>query len=151
MVNVLRDSLVSVLSWLSSFHASFSFSRGVKIICLHLAPFFSNCVRSLFPFEMVGRLFGTTISHQQYVGFYTEIIAVFIFRTRLLNLNQKSWLLLLTAQNISKRSFCLYYGRSHCQTSMWMPFLKKPISQKIQSTIAMQLLLLLWEIQMMRY
>uniref|UniRef100_A0A1I7WMR4 Conserved oligomeric Golgi complex subunit 8 n=1 Tax=Heterorhabditis bacteriophora TaxID=37862 RepID=A0A1I7WMR4_HETBA len=72
VVQCVRDSIQAVLSWLSTHHQSVQFSRAVKIICLHLAPFLTQCIRFLFPFSTITRLFASTITRQQYDS-YTEL------------------------------------------------------------------------------
>ncbi|PAV64612.1 hypothetical protein WR25_01688 [Diploscapter pachys] len=64
-----RQSLRSVISWLSSQSSSAHFARAVRILFLHLAPFLSNVTRFLFPFSVISQAYNTQISKQQYDAF----------------------------------------------------------------------------------
>ncbi|PAV59621.1 hypothetical protein WR25_08206 [Diploscapter pachys] len=67
--NCVRQSLRSVISWLSSQSSSAHFPRAVRILFLHLAPFLSNVIRFLFPFSVISQAYNTQISKQQYDAF----------------------------------------------------------------------------------
>ncbi|EYB97488.1 hypothetical protein Y032_0140g2171 [Ancylostoma ceylanicum] len=72
VVLCIRESLRSILVWLSGHSSSPHFNRAVEILCLHFVPFINRCIRFLFPFSGITRLFGTTISPQTYESF-TEL------------------------------------------------------------------------------
>nr|CDJ93876.1 Dor1 protein domain containing protein [Haemonchus contortus] len=72
VVLCLRDSLRSIVMWLLGHSSSTLFPRAVEIFCLHFVPFIGRCVRFLFPFSAITRLFGTSISPQIYEAF-TEL------------------------------------------------------------------------------
>ncbi|CAI2351329.1 unnamed protein product [Caenorhabditis sp. 36 PRJEB53466] len=66
----LRDSVRSILSWLAISHSnSANFTRAVRIVCTCLAPFFEKCVSFFFPPAVVTRVFGSSITKQQYLSF----------------------------------------------------------------------------------
>ncbi|CAI5448290.1 unnamed protein product [Caenorhabditis angaria] len=68
VVSSLRDSIRSILSWLSSSHSnSANFSRAIRIVCTCLAPFFEKCVAFFFPPKVVMQIFGSSISKEQYL------------------------------------------------------------------------------------
>ncbi|PIO61538.1 hypothetical protein TELCIR_16938, partial [Teladorsagia circumcincta] len=72
VVLCLRDSLRSILLWLLGHSSSAHFAKAVEIFCLHFGPFIGRCIRFLFPFSAITRLFGTSISPQIYESF-TEL------------------------------------------------------------------------------
>ncbi|KAK6019245.1 hypothetical protein OSTOST_15127 [Ostertagia ostertagi] len=72
VVLCLRDSLRSILLWLLGHSSSAHFAKAVEILCLHFGPFIGRCIRFLFPFSAITRLFGTSISPQIYESF-TEL------------------------------------------------------------------------------
>lgn len=72
VVSCLRDSIRSVLMWLLGHSSSTHFPKAAEILCLHFGPFIGRCIRFLFPFSGIARLFGTSISPQTYESF-TEL------------------------------------------------------------------------------
>lgn len=66
VVACIHDSLKSILLWLLRNTSSPHFSKEVEIFCLHFAPFIGRCIRFIFPFSTITRLFGTSISPQTY-------------------------------------------------------------------------------------
>ena len=70
VVGALRDSIRSILTWLAtSYSNSANFSRAVRIVCTSVAPFFEKCIAFFFPPATVSKIFGSSISKQQYVRF----------------------------------------------------------------------------------
>ncbi|VDM58719.1 unnamed protein product [Angiostrongylus costaricensis] len=69
VVACIRDSLKSVLLWLPRNSSSPHFAKAVEIFCLYFGPFIGRCVRFVFPFSSITRLFGTSITPQTYVSF----------------------------------------------------------------------------------
>ncbi|KAK6747470.1 hypothetical protein RB195_000582 [Necator americanus] len=69
VVICVRESIRSILMWLCGQSSSAHFSKAVEIFCLHFVPFINRCIRYLFPFSGITRLFGTTITPQLYESF----------------------------------------------------------------------------------
>ncbi|EGT48511.1 hypothetical protein CAEBREN_07977 [Caenorhabditis brenneri] len=70
VVVCLRDSVRSILTWLATSHSSSAnFTRAVRIVCTCVAPFFEKCVAFFFPPATVNKIFGSSISKQQYLQF----------------------------------------------------------------------------------
>ncbi|KAE9418876.1 hypothetical protein Angca_003405, partial [Angiostrongylus cantonensis] len=79
VVACIRDSLKSVLLWLPRNSSSPHFAKAVEIFCLYFAPFIGRCIRFVFPFSSITRLFGTSITPQTYESLtelnMTELVA----------------------------------------------------------------------------
>ncbi|VDL74401.1 unnamed protein product [Nippostrongylus brasiliensis] len=69
VVLCLRDSMRSIVQWLLGHSSSPHFTKAVEILCLHFAPFLGRCIRFLFPFSAISRLFGTSVSSHVYESF----------------------------------------------------------------------------------
>ncbi|CAJ0601669.1 unnamed protein product [Cylicocyclus nassatus] len=72
IVLCVRESLRSILIWLSGQSSSSHFKKAVEILSFHFVPFLNHCIRFLFPYSGITRLFGTTLSPQIYDSF-TEL------------------------------------------------------------------------------
>ncbi|KAJ1362874.1 hypothetical protein KIN20_022581 [Parelaphostrongylus tenuis] len=79
VVSCMRDSLKSVLSWLLRNTSSPHLAKAVEIFCIYFGPFIGRCIRFVFPFSSITRLFGTSISPQAYESLtdlnMTELVA----------------------------------------------------------------------------
>ncbi|KJH43203.1 Dor1-like family protein [Dictyocaulus viviparus] len=61
-----RDSLRCVLLWLLRHASTIQFAKAVEILFLYFGPFIERCIRYIFPFSNITRLFGTSISPETY-------------------------------------------------------------------------------------
>ncbi|CAJ0937002.1 unnamed protein product, partial [Mesorhabditis belari] len=66
VVSTLRDSLLSIFSWLSSHRSSVHFSRAVRILAIHLIDFFNKCILFYFPYSTINRLYGSSLPRHEY-------------------------------------------------------------------------------------
>ncbi|CAI4229493.1 unnamed protein product [Auanema sp. JU1783] len=71
VVTILKDSLKLVLSWLADLQESPNFPKAKKIFCLSFLPFLSQTIQYMFPYSVVSRMFGSTLSLKQY-NLFTE-------------------------------------------------------------------------------
>lgn len=69
-VTHLRDAIRAILGWLATSHASSpNLSRCFEIIATALVPFLNQCLRGLFPFSTISKLFGSSVTSQQFEQF----------------------------------------------------------------------------------
>ncbi|GMS97459.1 hypothetical protein PENTCL1PPCAC_19634, partial [Pristionchus entomophagus] len=76
-LSTLRDSLIASMSWLSMTFgggsdgtpASPHFARAARLLGIDLIRFLNSCLLYYFPFETVGRLYGSGVSKQQYLSY----------------------------------------------------------------------------------
>ncbi|CAJ0579655.1 unnamed protein product, partial [Mesorhabditis spiculigera] len=66
VLQTLRESLLSVFSWLAAYKTSAHFARAVRILAVHLIDFLNKCIIFYFPYSTVQRLYGSSFPRHEY-------------------------------------------------------------------------------------
>ncbi|GMR50542.1 hypothetical protein PMAYCL1PPCAC_20737 [Pristionchus mayeri] len=76
LLSSLLDSLTASMSWLAMTFggadgtpASPHFPRAARLLGIDLIRFLNSCLLYYFPFESIGRLYGSSVSKQQYLSY----------------------------------------------------------------------------------